>query len=99
MTDSEERAAIALRLRKLIADKRMDVTECAKRSGVTTNALSRILNEPRTPNSITLKKLAVGLNVSADVILGIERPIDERTIDKARRLVNKLDDLLWGNQL
>lgn len=99
MTNSEERDAIARRIRKLIADKSMTVSRCAERAGITGSALSRIINEPRVPNAITVKKLSVALNVSADTILGIERPVSDSTIEKARRLVNKLDDILWGNQM
>lgn len=96
MTLSEERAELAKNIRRLITDRRMTVKDCAERAGVTHSALSRILNEPRVPSAITVRKLAKALHVSADEILGLKPTVNDEVVEKARKLVAKLDDLLWG---
>jgi transcriptional regulator with XRE-family HTH domain len=64
----EEEASFALRLRKLMDDRRITQEELAKRIGVGQPAISNMLNRNCRPQKKTIMKLATALNVSPAVL-------------------------------
>jgi transcriptional regulator with XRE-family HTH domain len=64
----EEEDSFALRLRKLMDDRRITQEELAKRIGVGQPAISNMLNRNCRPQKKTIMKLATALNVSATVL-------------------------------
>jgi transcriptional regulator with XRE-family HTH domain len=64
----EEEDSFALRLRKLMDDRRITQEELAKRIGVGQPAISNMLNRNCRPQKKTIMKLATALNVSPTVL-------------------------------
>jgi transcriptional regulator with XRE-family HTH domain len=97
----QESEKFASRLKKIITDKHLSVKQVAKRADITPGALHRIINMPRLPNTLTVKSLAMALNVTSDQLLGIDRPeLSEDKLEKLRRAVARLDNLLYdGNDV
>lgn len=52
----------------------LDQRAAAEACGITEAAMSRFVNGIRKPRADTVRKLCRGLGVSADWLLGIERP-------------------------
>jgi transcriptional regulator with XRE-family HTH domain len=94
-----EKEAAAKRLRELMKRQKMNNTMLSKRSGISPGVISRILSENRDFKVSTAVKLAYGLNISVDHLLGVKHePAKPTTIEKMKRLVAQMDNVLWGEE-
>ncbi len=82
------------RVRQLREERGWTQSELAARAGLTASAVSQIESAKRSPNAETLQKLADGLEVSVDALMG--RKSDEMLLagdQDARVLLRGLQDL------
>lgn len=93
---SVEKEAAANRLRMLMKRQGINNATLAKRTGVAPGVISRILSENRDFKVSTAIKLAKGMNVSVDYLLGVKREtIDPTKLEKLKKLSAQLDNVLW----
>lgn len=64
------------RLRQAMHDKGMTADALASIVGVTRQSIGYYQNGDRTPDAVTLGKIAKGLGVSADYLLGLDPVVD-----------------------
>ena len=80
--------AFAERLRKLMNENSLSQKELAMRARITEAALSRYLNDGRTPRINVVANLATVLDTTTDYLLGVkERDDEDRDFYGIKRLV------------
>ncbi len=78
------------RLRRAMQDKEMTAGALASIVGVTRQSIGYYQNGDRTPDAVTLGKIAKGLGVSADYLLGLDPIVDA---DNNAELFDRMNDL------
>ena len=98
MTKRERVEATAERIRHKMLERGMNPTTLGNAAGVKASVISRILSEGRDMKGSTLAGISRALRCTSDELLGIRPPKVMNDIETARKLVSRLDDLLWGEQ-
>ena len=96
MVDTLNYYDIGQRIRKYRKACNMSQDELAEKVGISNVSLSNYERGTQMPDLITLAKIAVELDVSTDVLLGIQEEITENEMprtDEARILANGIDKL------
>lgn len=103
MTDRHTPASVrkesaAKRLRAIMQRRELNIHKVSVLTGVKSSVLSRILSENRDMKASTVVRLAEGLGVSTDYLLGTTKgTLDDQQIEKLRHLVARMDNLLWAD--
>jgi transcriptional regulator with XRE-family HTH domain len=94
---SERRESAAKRLRAIMTRRKINSNDIYKLTGVKPSVLSRILSENRDMKASTVVRLATGLGVTTDYLLGVcNGTLEDHQLDKLRRMVAQMDDILWA---
>ena len=97
LEEKAEALAIAERIRHKIKARGSNATKISVRAGMHPPTITRMLTEGRNMKATNIAKIAVALNCSSDELLGIVRE-GETQLDRARKVVAQLDNILWGEK-